>query len=163
MHIEPIQNEYQNQIVDLILNIQQKEFNVPITLEDQPDLLNIKDFYYQSGGFFLGAFIDGKLVGTIALVKFNAEAGAIRKMFVQKEYRGKEYNIAQQLLEKLIQYSKEKGLSNLYLGTVSILQAALRFYERNHFITIEKEALPHDFPLMRPDNVFCQLQLNPAK
>ncbi|MEO8534582.1 MAG: GNAT family N-acetyltransferase [Flavobacterium sp.] len=163
MHIEPIQNEYQDQIVDLILNIQQKEFNVPITLEDQPDLLNIQNFYYQSGGFFLGAFIDGKLVGTIALVKFNEEAGAIRKMFVQKEYRGKEYNIAQQLLEKLIEYSQENGLRNLYLGTVSILQAALRFYERNHFITIQKEALPYDFPIMRPDNVFCQLQLNPIK
>lgn len=163
MHIEPIQNEYQDQIVDLILNIQQKEFNVPITLEDQPDLLNIKNFYYESGGFFLGAFIDGKLVGTIALVKFNAEAGAIRKMFVQKEYRGKEYNIAQQLLEKLIQYSEENGLSHLYLGTVSILQAALRFYERNNFITIPKEALPSDFPLMRPDNVFCHLQLNQTK
>jgi GNAT superfamily N-acetyltransferase len=163
MHIKPIQNEYQDQIVDLILNIQQKEFNVPITLEDQPDLLDIKNFYYESGGFFLGAFIDEKLVGTIALVKFNEEAGAIRKMFVRKEYRGKEFNIAQQLLEQLIQYSEENGLKDLYLGTVSILQAALRFYERNNFITIPKEALPDDFPRMRPDNVFCHLPLNPAK
>lgn len=163
MEIKLIQNEYEKEIVDLILNIQQKEFNVPITLEDQPDLLNIKNFYFESGGCFLGAFIDGKLVGTIALVKFNAEAGAIRKMFVRKEYRGKEYSIAQQLLEKLIQYSEKNGLSHLYLGTVSILQAALRFYERNNFITIPKEALPDDFPLMRPDNVFCHLPLNPVK
>lgn len=162
MQIKPIQNEYEKEIVDLILNIQQKEFNVPITLEDQPDLQDIENFYFKPGGIFLGAFIDDQLVGTIALVKFNPEAGAIRKMFVKKEYRGKEFQIAQQLLEKLIVYSKENGLKNLYLGTVSLLQAALRFYEKNDFITIPQEALPSDFPLMKPDNVFCQLTLNPA-
>ncbi|MXO07045.1 GNAT family N-acetyltransferase [Flavobacterium sp. HBTb2-11-1] len=161
MQIKPIQNEYENEIVDLILNIQQKEFNVPITLADQPDLLDIQNFYFKSGGTFLGAFIDGKLVGTIALVKFNPEAAAIRKMFVKKEFRGKEFQIAQQLLEQLIEYSKENGIKNLYLGTVSLLQAALRFYEKNSFATISKEALPADFPLMKPDNVFCHLKLNP--
>ncbi len=163
MQIQPIQNEYEKEIVDLILNIQQNEFNVPVTLEDQPDLLDIENFYFKPGGIFLGAFIDKKLVGTIALVKFNSEAGAIRKMFVKKEFRGKEFNIAQQLLEQLITYSKENGIKNLYLGTVSILQAALRFYEKNDFITIPKEALPNDFPLMKPDNVFCQLTLKPTK
>ncbi|UWY26844.1 GNAT family N-acetyltransferase [Flavobacterium sp. TR2] len=161
MNIQTIQNEYENEIVDLILNIQQKEFNVPITLEDQPDLLDIQNFYFKSGGTFLGAFIDGKLVGTIALVKFNPEAAAIRKMFVKKEFRGKEFQIAQQLLERLVAYSKENGIKNLYLGTVSLLQAALRFYEKNDFIRIQKEALPADFPLMKPDNVFCHLKLNP--
>ncbi|PBJ16026.1 GNAT family N-acetyltransferase [Flavobacterium sp. ACN6] len=160
MQIQPIQNEYEKEIVDLILNIQQKEFNVPITIEDQPDLLEIENFYFKPGGTFLGAFIDEKLVGTIALVKFSPEAGAIRKMFVKKEYRGKEFAIAQHLLEQLIAYSKENGIKNLYLGTVTILQAALRFYEKNHFVTIPKEALPVDFPIMKPDNVFCQLQLN---
>lgn len=161
MKIQPIQNECENQIVDLILNIQQKEFNVSITLEDQPDLLDIENFYYKPGGIFLGAFIDEKLVGTIALIKFSKEGAAIRKMFVKKEFRGKEFNIAQQLLEQLIKYSEENGIKDLYLGTVSILQAALRFYEKNNFIRIQKEALPADFPLMKPDNVFCHLKLNP--
>ena len=81
-------------------------------------------------------------------------------MFVRKEFRGKEFQIAQQLLEQLIAYSKEKGIKDLYLGTVTLLQAALRFYEKNHFVTIPKETLPIDFPLMRPDNVFCHLKLN---
>lgn len=161
MKIQPIKNECENQIVDLILNIQQKEFNVSITLEDQPDLLDIENFYYKPGGIFLGAFIDEKLVGTIALVKFSKEGAAIRKMFVKKEFRGKEFNIAQQLLEQLIKYSEENGIKDLYLGTVSILEAALRFYEKNNFIRIQKESLPADFPLMKPDNVFCHLKLNP--
>ncbi|KRB59670.1 GNAT family N-acetyltransferase [Flavobacterium sp. Root186] len=157
--IKLVENQYSNVIVDLILNIQQKEFNVPITIEDQPDLLTINDFYYASGGGFWGAFINEELVGTIALVKFSDTEAAIRKMFVKKEFRGKEFSIAQKLVETLIAYCKENGIDDLYLGTVSILEAALRFYEKNNFVRIEKEKLPKAFPLMAPDNVFCHLIL----
>lgn len=157
--IIPIRNEFADAAIDLILNIQQKEFNVAITLEDQPDLLEINNFYYQSGGCFFGAFIDNKLVGTIALVKFSNDAGAIRKMFVKKEFRGKELKIAQSLLDTLISYSKENNINHLYLGTISILEAALRFYERNNFTRIDKDSLPKTFPLMSADNVFCHLTL----
>lgn len=157
--IIPIENKYADAVVDLVLSIQQKEFNVPITLEDQPDLLNITSFYYASGGGFWGAFINDELVGTIALVKFSATEAAIRKMFVKKEFRGKEFSIAQKLLETLIDYCKENQIDDLYLGTITILEAALRFYERNDFVRIAKESLPATFPIMSADNVFCHLQL----
>lgn len=157
--IKPVENEYSHAIVDLVLTIQQKEFNVPITIEDQPDLFNITNFYYADGGGFWGAFINDELVGTIALVKFADNAAAIRKMFVKKEFRGKEFSIAQKLLETLITYSKENGIDDLYLGTITILEAALRFYEKNNFVRIQKDELPKAFPLMAPDNVFCHLNL----
>jgi len=157
--IKPIENQYSDSIVDLILSIQQKEFNVPITIEDQPDLLDITNFYYTSGGSFWGAFINDELVGTIALIKFSNHEAAIRKMFVKKEFRGKELSIAQKLLETLIEYAKENQIDDIYLGTVSILEAALRFYEKNDFVRIQKELLPKAFPLMAPDNVFCHLNL----
>lgn len=159
LEINLVNNTYSKEIIDLVLTIQQKEFNVPITIEDQPDLMQIEDFYFSNGGSFWGAFIDGELVGTIALVKFDKKAAAIRKMFVKKEFRGKEYGIAQKLLETLITYCQKNGIDEVYLGTVSILEAALRFYERNHFIRIEKEQLPLKFPLMTADNVFCFLNL----
>ncbi|MCA6066305.1 GNAT family N-acetyltransferase [Chryseobacterium sp. RG1] len=159
LEIKTINNTYSESVIDLILTIQQKEFNVPITIEDQPDLMQIEEFYFASGGGFWGAFIDGELVGTIALVKFDKNAAAIRKMFVKKEFRGKERNIAQKLLEILIDYCYENGIEEVYLGTVSILKAALCFYERNHFKIIDKELLPAKFPLMSADNVFCFLDL----
>jgi len=159
LEINLVNNTYSKEIIDLVLNIQQKEYNVPITIEDQPDLMQIEDFYFANGGSFWGAFIDGELVGTIALVKFDEKAAAIRKMFVKKEFRGKEYGIAQKLLETLIAYCQKNGIDEVYLGTVSILEAALRFYERNYFIRIEKEQLPSKFPLMTADNVFCFLNL----
>lgn len=159
LEIKLVNDTYSKEIIDLVLNIQQKEFNVPITIEDQPDLMQIEDFYFEKGGSFWGAFINDELVGTIALVKFDEKAAAIRKMFVKKEFRGKEHGIAQKLLETLIAYCQKNGIEEVYLGTVSILKAALRFYERNHFEIIEKGLLPSKFPLMNADNVFCFLNL----
>lgn len=157
LQIQPIGNSYSEQAIDLILTIQQKEFNVPLTIHDQPDLFEIESFYTEAGGNFWGAFVDGELVGTIALVKFDERAGAIRKMFVKKEFRGKELNIAQELLEILISFCRENGIDDLYLGTITILKAAQRFYERNNFEKIEKEKLPAQFPLMGSDDVFYHL------
>jgi GNAT superfamily N-acetyltransferase len=159
LEIQQIGNQYSELVIDLILNIQQKEFNVPITIDDQPDLLRIDEFYLATGGNFWGAFINGELVGTIALLKFDEKAAAIRKMFVKKDFRGKKYSIAQKLLEILITYCRENNINEVYLGTVSILQAALRFYEKNHFKIIKKEKLPTKFPVMNADNVFCFLDL----
>ncbi|HCA10065.1 GNAT family N-acetyltransferase [Chryseobacterium sp.] len=159
-HIQQLDNTYSDQLIDMILTIQQKEFNVPITIEDQPDLKQIESFYTEAGGNFWGAFIDGELVGSIALVKFDERAGAVRKMFVKKEFRGKELNIAQELLEVLISFCRESGIDAIYLGTVNILKAAIRFYERNHFVQVEKENLPTRFPLMSADNVFYSLTIN---
>jgi N-acetylglutamate synthase-like GNAT family acetyltransferase len=160
LEIQSIGNSYSEQAIDLILTIQQKEFNIPITIEDQPDLLHIESFYTEAGGNFWGAFVDGELVGSIALVKFDERAGAIRKMFVKKEFRGKELNIAQELLEVLISFCRENRIDDLYLGTITVLKAAQRFYERNHFIKIEKNDLPVKFPLMRADDVFYHLNID---
>ncbi len=105
-------------------------------------------------GPLLGAFIDGELVGTIALVKFDERAGAIRKMFVKKNSGKRELNMAQILLQILISFCHENGIDDLYLGTITVLKAAQRFYERNHFTKIEKEKLPALFPLMSADDIF---------
>lgn len=159
LQVQSIGNAYSEQAIDLILTIQQKEFNIPITVEDQPDLKEIETFYHEAGGNFWGAFIDGKLVGSIALVKFDERAAAIRKMFVKKEFRGKELNIAQILLEILVAFCCENKIDDLYLGTVTVLKAAQRFYERNAFIKIEKENLPEHFPLMSADDIFYHLHI----
>jgi len=147
------------QIIDLILGIQQKEFNIPITAEDQPDLRQIDEFYRQPGGEFWIAMHEGKVIGSIALINVGDGIGAIRKMFVHQDYRGKERGIAQKLLTNLVTYAKEKNIKNIYLGTVPILKAAIRFYERNGFCSIEKANLPAKFPLMALDTSFFVLNL----
>ncbi|WP_449439092.1 GNAT family N-acetyltransferase [Pedobacter steynii] len=81
-------------------------------------------------------------------------------MFVKKAYRVKELNIAQDLLESLIDYCRQNNITDIYLGTVDILKAACRFYERNAFVKIDMQELPSYFPRMKADNTFYHLNLN---
>ncbi|HVI49536.1 MAG TPA: GNAT family N-acetyltransferase [Chitinophaga sp.] len=156
--IRPIRNQHSQQVIDLVLPIQQLEFNVNIDLAAQSDLLDIEHYYWQSGGGFWGAFEDDHLVGTIALVGYE-NAGALRKMFVKKEYRGKEYGIAAALIKELTGFARSKGMIELYLGTVSAMKAAHRFYEKNGFQQVQPEALPVAYPRMPVDDVFYHLGL----
>jgi N-acetylglutamate synthase-like GNAT family acetyltransferase len=157
--IHLLNNTFGKQILGLILPIQQIEFNVPVTLEGQPDLLDIETHYHTTGGGFWGAVHNGELIGTIALISIGHQSGAIRKMFVKKTFRGKEKGVAQKLLNTLMTYCKSNDIHHLYLGTVDLLKAAHRFYERNGFQRINKEELPSYFPTMMGENVYYNLEL----
>ncbi|MEO3405598.1 GNAT family N-acetyltransferase [Mucilaginibacter sp. CAU 1740] len=158
--IKPIHNQHCAEIIDLILTIQQKEFNLTITIDAQPDLLDIDTNYHKNGGDFWGAFNGEELMGTIGLINSDSKMGTIRKMFVKKEYRGKDLGVAQQLLNTLLQSCRDKGITEVYLGTVHQLKAAHRFYERNGFTEIDVNDIPAGFPRMMTDNLFYHLHLN---
>jgi len=153
-HIIPFEEHYTEAICTLILNIQQNEFQVPITLADQPDLLTISSFYQQNGGNFWLAVMDKEVVGTIALIDCGEGIGCIRKMFVRADCRGKGRGLAQQLLDTLEAWALHHGITELYLGTVERLHAAIRFYIRNGFAPIEPGELPASFPRMSVDTLF---------
>ena len=91
--------KYQKQVADLIISIQRDEFGVEITLEQQPDLLDIENFYLVNQGTFLIALDNHIVVGTIALLDIGNGNGALRKFFVDPNYRGKMSNTAYLLKE----------------------------------------------------------------
>ncbi len=152
--IIPFEMPYTQGVVDLILPIQQIEFNVPITLEMQSDLLEIPTFYQQNNGNFWIA-VDGEtVVGSIALIDIENDEVCLRKMFVKAAYRGKEHQIAQKLLDIVLDWCAERSIKGIYLGTREDLYAARRFYERNGFFLMEKTDLPKKFPIMSVDSHF---------
>ena len=155
--IQPIYNNYINDIIELITHIQQKEFGIPISVHDQPDLLDIEANYHAGGGNFWGAFDGDELIGTIALIDIGHNAGTIRKMFIKDGHRGT--GLAQQLLDTMINYSREKQITHLYLGTSAVLKAAHRFYERNGFVLTDINEFPSYFPRMAVDTMFYALRL----
>lgn len=158
--ITTYQPQYKDEVAHLILSIQRGEFNVPITLADQPDLAAIESFYQQGNGNFWCALNDDKnVIGTIALIDIGHQSGVIRKMFVHADYRGAETKVAQQLLNTLESWAKERNIQHLYLGTIDRLQAANRFYKRNHYTQIEPSILPDYFPRMKVDNTFFRKEL----
>ena len=159
MQIEVYRQEYEQQVIDLILNIQQNEFGVPVTIADQPDLLNVKNFYCKGLGNFWIATEGHELIGSIALIDIGNRQSALRKMFVHKDHRGKEKRTGQLLLDYVVDWCRQKGIDEIYLGTFDKLQAAQRFYLRNGFVEVEKKSLPASFPLMQVDNMFFKLVL----
>jgi putative acetyltransferase len=159
MIIESYSEKYKEDIAALILNIQNNEFNVPVTLNDQQDLLDIENFYCKNNGGFWLAIENEKLIGTIALIDIGGGQAALRKMFVHAGYRGKEKAIGQSLLNYLIEWCNQKCITEIYLGTVEQLYAAKRFYIKNGFEKIEKNRLPKNFPLMQVDTEFFKLQI----
>ncbi len=112
--ITPYESKFQNEVVDLIVHIQQKEYNVPITKEEQPDLLEIENFYQRDNGNFWVAIYEGKVVGNVALLDIGNQQVALRKMFVKKEFRGKVWKTASLLLQTAISWEKEKQLETIY-------------------------------------------------
>lgn len=146
-------------VADLILHIQHVEFGIPITLELQPDLNEIPGFYQKNNGNFWIAKIDNKIIGTISLLDIGGRKGALRKMFVDKDYRGKEFGVGSKLLNILIDWAKQKGFTEIFLGTTEKFTRAQRFYERNGFKEIEKQELPETFPVMEVDVKFYSFSI----
>lgn len=146
--------ELKRQVIELILSIQQGEFQIPITAEDQPDLADIPAFYQSSLGNFWVASCDGQVVGTIALLDIGDHQAALRKMFVKPAYRGSGYSTARLLLAALLDWAQRHGIGEIYLGTTEKFLAAHRFYEKHGFVQIPKDGLPKAFPVMKVDTKF---------
>ena len=154
IRIIPYESTFQDEVVDLIVHIQQKEYNVPITKEEQPDLLEIETFYQRNhGNFWIATYVD-KVVGTVALLDIENQQVALRKMFVKKEFRGKEWGASYKLLQTAISWAENKKLKDIYLGTTVKFLAAHRFYEKNGFQSVDIEDLPKSFPVLQVDKKF---------
>ncbi len=160
MELQTYSPVYRDELVNLILTIQKTEFEIPITLEQQPDLNDIPNFYQSNNGNFWVALAGNKVVGTIALLDIGNGQGALRKMFVDAAYRGKEFGVGQKLLHQLLQWAMQKNFKEIFLGTTEKFLAAQRFYEKNGFIEIKKEALPKSFPIMAVDVKFYKYAVN---
>lgn len=149
----------QDGVAALIVSIQNEEFGIAITAEDQPDLHEIPDFYQRDAGdFWIAQAPGGGIVGTIGLRDIGDGAAALRKMFVHPDYRGAG-GLARALLDTLLDHARARGLSRIYLGTSDRFLAAHRFYARNGFQPVDSALLPPTFPRMMVDTRFYALAL----
>jgi len=152
--IEMISTRHQQGVASLILPIQREEFGVPVTLADQPDLLDTAAFYQHGRGNFWVALSRDTVVGSIGLLDIGNGHAALRKMFVAADYRGKPHRVAQRLLDTLFAWVDSQAIDAVFLGTTAQFLAAHRFYEKNGFQSIERDALPNAFPVMKVDTRF---------
>jgi GNAT superfamily N-acetyltransferase len=157
VEVVPFAPEHAAGVVTVILPIRQREFEIPITLDEQPDLLDIPGFYRRGRGNSWVALDGGAVVGSVGLLDIGGGQAALRKMSVRATHRGPAHGVAKRLLDALLAWCRTHGMREIYLGTTAKFLAAHRFYEKNGFREIAKDALPASFPLMAVDTRFYHL------
>jgi ribosomal protein S18 acetylase RimI-like enzyme len=95
------------------------------------DLSNIKSEYFGKQEIFYVAQDKGKIVGTIAIKKEKDKTARLKRMFVDKNYR--KQKIGQKLLNKTIEFCKNKRYKKIILSTYPQMKAAIKFYKKNGF------------------------------
>jgi GNAT superfamily N-acetyltransferase len=151
--IRPWSSRDRGDVTDFIVSIQQGEFALAITAEDQPDLADVDGFYRADGGEFWVARSGDRMVGTIAAINIGDGQVALRKMFVHRDHRGAA-GLATALMSTLLDWARTASIVTVWLGTTSVMHAAHRFYEKQGFERVSESDLPPRFPLMHVDSVF---------
>ena len=157
MQIETYHGSYTDEIQALILDIQNNEAKIGLSLQEQPDLLDIHSSNQQGGGEFWVALSDGKVVGTLGLMRREQQCAIMKKFFVKKEFRAQKVGLA--LYQKLLAFAKETGVRHMILDTPSVAHASHRFYEKAGFRKISKEELPVPYSYPDRNSILYMLDL----
>jgi GNAT superfamily N-acetyltransferase len=172
VQIVPYEPEHQEQVVALVLHVQNIEYGLGISLEEQPDLLAIEAEYVGTGGgFWVAISGDGQVVGTIGVQVKAAQNGAhwgiMKKFFVQLEHRGRALDggdsLSSRLYGALLAHAHSIGLRGILLDTPKAAERSHAFYQRVGFRPIAREDLPFDYSYPDRDSRLFQLEFTPLR
>ncbi len=146
-------------VIDLVLRCQNDGTRPHVTVDDQPELLHIREHYLKNGGNFWVAEDEEKIIGSIALMNCGDGIAVLKKFFVGESYRGRPFHLGRRLYAVLLNFAQEQGIKKLLLDTPKNTKRAHRFYEKAGFQKIEENQLPvvYDYPYENSD--FFSLEL----
>ncbi len=157
MKIETYSGKYDDELIELILSIQNDEAKIGLSLQEQPDLLDIHRCYQQSGGEFWIALSDGRVIGTIGLMLMENHCAVLKKFFVKKAFRSQKVGLS--LYNELLKYAVSKGVRHILLDTPAVAHASHKFYEKAGFHRIGTAELPVAYSYPDRDSVLYLLDL----
>lgn len=103
---------------------------------------------------FILAKVDGELVGCIGL-EVHGSIGLLRSLAVDEGKRNR--GIARRLMDRIIDHSRQQGVSDMYLLT----DTAARYFERLGWTTIDRADAPEEirntlqFRSLCPSSAIC--------
>lgn len=155
MKIIPYENKYKNQVIALILYLQNFDNKVDLSLEEQPDMNDIENYYLKKGGgFWLAVNDSDDVVGTLGLMKKEKHFGVLKKFFVNPAYRGKDIGLSANLYSHLIRHAEQNNIDCIVLDTPANCVRAHHFYLKKGFQQIEHDQLPIDYDFPDRDSYF---------
>lgn len=157
--ISQFEDKYTPEIIRLVLHFQNDGTRPIVSVDDQPDLLNIMGEYIEKGGNFWMAREGEKLIGTIGLMPYKAEIAVLKKFFVYENHQGAPYHIGQALYQELLAFATKRAYKTILLDTPRNTKRAHTFYLKAGFKQINEEDLPIRFSHPYPDCDFFLLEL----
>lgn len=144
MEIRDFEERFHDEVIALVLGIQNDEYDLGLTLAEQPDLEDIQATF--AGGGFWIALEEGRVVGCIGLQRKGPNEGALKKFFVDGSLRGKHLGLS--LYERLEAFCRNEGVTTIVLDTPSVATRSHLFYEKAGFerISADKLPFPYEFP-----------------
>ncbi|WP_176243870.1 MULTISPECIES: GNAT family N-acetyltransferase [unclassified Pseudomonas] len=85
---------------------------------------------------------DGRVVGSVFVVRHDATTAKLRMLYVDAGARG--LGIGQRLVEETLRFARQAGYKTMMLWTVDILTDARRLYQKAGFRLVEEEPM-HSF------------------
>lgn len=157
--ITQFEEQYTQAVIDLVLHFQNDGTRPPVSVEDQPDLLNIQEAYMEAGGNFWIAIEKNQWLGSIGIMPCSDTVAVLKKFFVYEKYQGEPFHLGRRLYAFLLQFAKEKGFRTLLLDTPRNTVRAHKFYEKAGFQKVQESDLPCHFSHPYQDCDFFLLSL----
>jgi len=121
----------------LVLGIENEKLIYTVTLVDEPYEREVRaedvDYGFDdAGSMIFFAEVDAKLAGRIKMMKWWNQFGYVEDLVVNPEYRG--LGIGRKLLERGIQWAREKGFPGVMLETQNDNVPACTLYQSCGFV-----------------------------
>jgi putative acetyltransferase len=100
------------------------------------DLKDINSYYFSKGGTFFVGIDDGRVVGTAGVRKLEGNLCEIRRIYLEKGYRGK--GNGEKLFLAALDFA-EKNCSSAVLKTDSTLKKAISMYLKHGFSFVKEK------------------------
>jgi GNAT superfamily N-acetyltransferase len=141
---------YQERINIMMAGIQD-EYSEAITTHHST---KIQEVYTKPAQKYWVAVSGEEIAGTIGIVLFDDDKAVLKRMMVDKRFRGNDAGTAAKLMETALEWARQNGAHEVFLGTMSQFEAAQRFYLKNGFLQISENELPFLYPQNPMDTVF---------
>lgn len=128
--IEQFTPRYQEATRDFILNTW-KEFGFIYVPEEDDDLDNIQKYYIDNHGMFYILRDGDNVIGTIGVIARPENVVELTRLYVDKPQQGKGFG--SQLVDQVIEFSRNNGFSKIELNTNKIFQKAHSLYQHKGF------------------------------
>jgi len=99
---------------------------------DHDQLDHPRQYIIERGGQIFFALTEGRVAGTVALIRVNYDVFELAKMAVSPEFQG--YKIGERLMQACVEYGKRAGANYIFLELNTKQFAAINLYRKFGFV-----------------------------